>query len=885
MDSLPILQLMAHGFSPRTISLWEAAGIAELLPLQTRAVREYGFLQGKNLLVLAPTSAGKTFLAELAAVKRLESGSRVIYLVPTKALAEEKGRQFAGRYRPLGFRVAIATRERPETDRLVAEGRFDLLVAVYEKMKAYLVARPELLSQIGLVVVDEIQSLGERGRGEGLDLLLAKIVSSPYKTQFIGLSAVLREAGRLADWLGCDLLLARERPVELREGVLDCATGTFRYRCVNSGEEGEEPLAPAGSGYPAMDEDGGEEAAFALARFLVEERGEQTLLFVPTRPQSRRWAFELAERLHRPPAEEAAAELERLEPTASRDLLLECLRSGAAFHNSDLSADLRQLIERHYVHGAIRLLVSTPTLGQGVNLTGRNVIQWPSMAANDAWTGEMAIVPLSVARWKNQGGRAGRYGLERDFGRSILLASGPDEAERLFRRYIDGDPEPLDSPLRGAPLEGAAMDLAASGVANDSEAISDMLMRTYTGIAHWRAEPQALRRALDEALGRLLEAELLRFGGDGRLAATGLGKAMALHGLRLETVTAFAAWLRSLGPRLPEPFETLVVLCACADGADFPTPLSSLERRQTDYAADARDRLAGESESSEPLRRILWPAGGFTAAEMSALKKAFLLEGWIGGAETAELERRFGILAGTMANLAGHIHWLARAMGESAQALGLARGQRAALDSLAERLPLGLEQGALGLSRLRVEGLSRGAIHSLVREGYDSAAALAGAAVEDVERIVPRDTAEALLAEVARLAAESPDKKSRRRAAAKPAPKDQPADAANFRLVIDPADPGRVWLDGRPVELTPLPYQLVVVLARAVPRVVSRRDLAEALWPDAAVEDQQITHHARSAARAFSAILGDAEAKRLIEVRRGHGLRLTLLPEEVRFAL
>ncbi|MCX8038934.1 MAG: DEAD/DEAH box helicase, partial [Candidatus Sumerlaeia bacterium] len=117
--AIPIESLISHGFSPRAIQTWRSQGVLELLPLQARALREFSLLRGGNLVVFAPTSSGKTFVAELAAVRHLEQGHKVVYLVPTKALAEEKFRQWLAAYRDLGIRIAIATRERPETDRLV----------------------------------------------------------------------------------------------------------------------------------------------------------------------------------------------------------------------------------------------------------------------------------------------------------------------------------------------------------------------------------------------------------------------------------------------------------------------------------------------------------------------------------------------------------------------------------------------------------------------------------------------------------------------------------------------------------------------------------------------------------------------------------------------
>lgn len=71
--TLYVDQLEAHGISRRVIALWKKTGFGELLPLQEEAVARTGVLQGKNLVVFAPTSSGKTFIAEMAAIKQLES--------------------------------------------------------------------------------------------------------------------------------------------------------------------------------------------------------------------------------------------------------------------------------------------------------------------------------------------------------------------------------------------------------------------------------------------------------------------------------------------------------------------------------------------------------------------------------------------------------------------------------------------------------------------------------------------------------------------------------------------------------------------------------------------------------------------------------------------
>ena len=76
----------------------ELAGYSKLNPVQQKAVKQ-GLLEGKNLVVAAPTASGKTFVAELAALNTILNQKRkAVYLVPLVALASEKYQEFKERY-------------------------------------------------------------------------------------------------------------------------------------------------------------------------------------------------------------------------------------------------------------------------------------------------------------------------------------------------------------------------------------------------------------------------------------------------------------------------------------------------------------------------------------------------------------------------------------------------------------------------------------------------------------------------------------------------------------------------------------------------------------------------------------------------------------------
>ncbi len=889
---LTIEQMSAHGFSERIIDLWRDAGVGELLPLQEDAIMRTGVLQNQSLIVFAPTSSGKTLIAEFAAVRHLEQNHRVIYLVPTKALAEEKYRRFTSLYRPLGYRVLAATRERPDSDAPALQGRFDLLIAVYEKLKSYLVQRPTLLSQVGLVVADEVQMLGEAERGGVVDILLTKVAQSPYEVQFLGLSAVLGDAMRIARWLGCDLLKQSLRPIELREGVFNIEDGHFHYRTFNSGEEGAEDLAPGAKftsgGLAFDDENFYAEAVFALARYLAQERDEQVLIFVPTRRMSRWWAEKLATNLNLPSAEAAISELEKYEETHSRAALLSCFRKGVAFHNADLSWGLRKLIEQHYNAGNLRLLVSTSTLGEGVNLTGRNVIQVPEMIAQDAWTGRHNFVPLSRQRFRNQGGRAGRLGHEKQFGRSILIAAGSEQVERLMREYVYGELEPVQPPLLRSDIAPIILDLVASGISRSRSDIASFLIKTYTGLVQWGAREDEFQKRIDDEIARCVDLHFLTRTPAGELSTTGIGAVTAATGIRLGTASLFTRWLSELRGHIPEAFEALIVAAFTPDAADFALPVTRREKRLINFPEIVSEHITKERIESMPLlAELLERPGGFADADFSALKKALILNEWISSADTLSIEEHFGTLAGIIVKLAEHFQWLLLSCAALADALASKKEMAHSVSRLAERLRVGLGDEGIGLARLHIEGLSRSHLQALVREGFDSPEALIDADPERLFAILPRAVAQALMDELQGLKTPRKEKPQVRpepeapeesvSAPAEPESSKEKAPLLVFRL----SEPGIITYAGKRLRLTPLPYNLLLTLARRAGNLVSYVTIDQEVWPEQKVERQQVSFHRAALIRALARAIGKERARKLIKTYAGQGLLLNLAPDDV----
>jgi helicase len=85
--SADVSSLAAFGFQPTLIAAW-ASAIPTLNALQLDAINEFGVLTREHLVVVAPTSSGKTMIGELAALKGVMERKRALFLLPLKALIE-----------------------------------------------------------------------------------------------------------------------------------------------------------------------------------------------------------------------------------------------------------------------------------------------------------------------------------------------------------------------------------------------------------------------------------------------------------------------------------------------------------------------------------------------------------------------------------------------------------------------------------------------------------------------------------------------------------------------------------------------------------------------------------------------------------------------------
>jgi ATP-dependent DNA helicase len=857
---MKMTELLRYDIPPEIIQLWQTQESKALLPLQEMVIKRHDLFGKGNLQVQAPTSSGKTFIGEMAAIHTALRRKKVIYLVPLKALAEEKFREFQGKYEPYGLKVVISTRERREFDQDLESGNYSIAIVVYEKLAQLLVRRPERLQEVELIIADELEILSDPDRGAQIEILLTCIVRAEYR--ILALSAVIGQADRLAKWMGADLVHFERRPVELRYGVLH--EGVFRYRTYNDYSEAEEQFVYSHSDSPW------ELLTENICAFA--EQVETCLVFVKAKHESRRGAELLADRIDLPPSTTAIEELQALEATHSRDALLNTLAHGVGFHNADLSCDERRAVEEGFRRGEVGVLVSTSTLAMGMNLPAQNVF-----LATDKWHYDRRFgmpwkTPILRSEYENMGGRAGRCGAGLPFGRSILVAPTPFDQETLWRRYVEGEREEIEPRLAQEPLEDHLLRLVASYTCGTEDDLNDFLENTLTGAWVWSEslpleEFQFRTRA---AVNRAIDAGMLTKSPEGRLQATPLGQAVAAKGVSIATANQLAAWINESETRCWIDADLIIAAALTPDGRMLQVTLTAREYEHADYPGILKRLTRDEDITSDvPLNRIrnctLMPF----FEEVRAIKATLGLLDWIDENEVYDIEEKFHILMGQIRAAADQISWLVDATAALATASGADETFIDRIATLAERISRGIREEAIPLARLGLPSLTRNTVSALEAHGLHTPEGIANTPSNRLTKWVGAKDARAIAAWARQMAEAQPVESPAADAAVSPSPV----------LIIDDRHPAQILVDGTTVPLQEKQYRLIRALAAAPGECIPYDTIYSAVWGETIVESNQMHFQKRRLLERIREALPDRPD--MVKTVPKRGFRLALYPEEV----
>lgn len=391
----------------------------ELWPSQREAAARSTDLTD-DLVVALPTSAGKTRVAELAALMTLSTGRRVLIVTPLRALSAQTERSFRKTFAPLGFAVSSLYGASG-----VSEGDEDALrtrpivIATPEKLDFALRSDPGIINDVGLIVLDEGHLIGPTEREIRYEILVQRLLrrQDAGGRRIVCLSAILPDGEALDDltaWIRDDVpgtpVRSRWRPTRQRFGSISWQGGTARLAFDNRADgpfvgrflERLDARHPERMSRPRDVKD-----LTLLSAWKFAEQGKRSLVFCTQANWVEGYgtrAVDLVRRGYLPSLVEDEAPLARALEVGGEWLgrdhpVVAAMRVGVAIHHGKLPQPFLRELELLLGSGVLKVIVASPTLSQGLNLNAAILLVPYLIRAQETISGE---------EFANVAGRAGR---------------------------------------------------------------------------------------------------------------------------------------------------------------------------------------------------------------------------------------------------------------------------------------------------------------------------------------------------------------------------------------------------------------------------------------------------------------------------------------------
>ena len=387
---------------------------------------------GHSVLVAAPTSSGKTVVAEHAIDVALEGGFRVFYTTPIKALSNQK---FSELKKRVGAeRVGLLTGD------LTINPAASVLVMTTEVLRNMLYVNSASMDGLAWVVLDEVHYLEDPYRGPVWEEV---ILGLPKTTQVIALSATVSNVEELGKWLSrvkekTEVIVHEQRPVPLKLHYCAASRSNHKRRLEQIPLLIEGKSNPAGKKFShggRKRRDAHYQKRFSSPHYIevIESLRSQELLptihFIFSRAgcdAARDRVLKTGISLNNSNEQKAVDEIvfKRLKFKNPDDMKVlkvdewtNGLRRGIASHHAGLVPIFKEITEELFVKGLLKVVYATETLALGVNLPARSVV----LDKMTKFTGENHEF-LTSSQFTQITGRAGRRGLDKE-GHGVILWS------------------------------------------------------------------------------------------------------------------------------------------------------------------------------------------------------------------------------------------------------------------------------------------------------------------------------------------------------------------------------------------------------------------------------------------------------------------------------
>lgn len=657
-----------------------------------------GFLD-KSFVLSAPTNSGKTLLAILSIAKEIQKNKKCVYIVPLVSLAFEKYEELKNIF--FDKKVALSIGDYDSSDPFLEY--YDIIVCTVEKFDSLIRHFADWIFDVSLIIIDEIHLLADFNRGPNLEFLIMKIKKILPDTKIIALSATIKNADEISKWLNSDLYVTDFRPVPLYEGVF------YKNKLI----------------FPNKEIEIEEEELEGLVKYILN-RGKQILIFAQTRKQAESLAKKLSAITKNYSCNElnlvAKEILNALEsPTKQCKELSELVKKAIAFHHAGLLAKQRNLIEKAFKEGKIKVIVSTTTLAFGLNLPSFCVLIY-SLKRREG----IKSYYIPVLEEKQMIGRAGRVPYD-NFGLGLLYAKNEDEKDFLFKKYVLGQIEEITSNISNdLILRSHLLSLICNRFAKDLKSLKEFFKLSFFYFQNKNFA--LLKRKIIYWLKKLIEWKFVEKNKE--LKATRIGK--RVNELYIDPYSAYLLieGIKKFDFNFHDEFSILSLISYCTELKNLiNVRQSEIEKLSEQYYLNKNKFLFEVPEEFDIEFEYF----------LNSLKVALVLNEWINEQTEEKIFEKYKVSPGELRVIIENADWLLYSMHELSLLIGRMDLLKI-IKKLRIRVKYGIKEELLQL--IRIEGIGRIKARKLYNHGIRDIETLRKVPLATLEFLVGPKTAQ-----------------------------------------------------------------------------------------------------------------------------------------------
>ena len=399
--------------------------------------------KGESVVVCAPTGAGKTVIAQHAINNALKEDVRIFYTTPLKALSNQKFYDFCEQYGQ--DNVGLLT-----GDTTINRGA-QIVIMTTEVFRNMLYgtnfgAVADNLKDVKYVVLDEVHYMNDEQRGTVWE---ESIIYCPTNIQIIALSATVANGQELTDWINTvhsktKLVNTDFRPVPLRYYYFDSSQPFKLLPLLTPSGQLNTKIRPE---KPQWAKGGRDKRKKSYVKQIISNLYNQDMLPAIFFTFSRKKCDEQMEKcsgLELNTKEEQQKIREFIDefiadnPHLYGNKNIEYLVQGVASHHAGLLPAWKNLVEKLFQQGLIKVVFATETLAAGINMPARSTVI--SSVSKRTDSGHRM---LTANEFLQMSGRAGRRGMD-EVGYVTVVGTSFQSPEEVANLVQSGS-NPLES--------------------------------------------------------------------------------------------------------------------------------------------------------------------------------------------------------------------------------------------------------------------------------------------------------------------------------------------------------------------------------------------------------------------------------------------------------